>query len=778
MNVDTENRHGISRREFLITGITLPSAASSILARSPGKQSPSDDPSTILKIDLARLVSRANLDYDQPATRSEEGMPIGNGTMGTLVWTTPDAVHLQVNRSDVHAVSCSTYSFPHAHTDYASGCGYVDIGFVDFGDDVFSGRAFHQHLDLYNALMTVRGSGITLRIVATNTPDVFAIEVEDRREQLPPINIDLRMLRYAMQYVPHRNFELSQQHAVMVRTNAHLATSRLEIRKGRIALAQMFEEGEFYCSSAIVIGVSGRPTKARHMNESTVRLSVAPGKGRFTIFIGSASSYARSQDTTAAALKQIDAASAQSSESLSANNQRWWHSFWSKAFVHLHSADGIADYIESNYIYFLYVMGSSSRGDYPPRYGGMIWYTTGYMRMWGSEHWWENDGCYYEGLIPANRLELMDPLFRMFTSHFDSYAEAAAKQWGSKGVWLPATTWFDGLESLPDSVLAEMQELYLVKRPWDERSAEFRRYALKKQTFNSRWNFIQDGSHWELGVLPRGDKGRGPFGHTSHIFSDSAKICYLYWLRYDVARDEAFLRRYAYPMLKGCAEFYRNFTNLKRGTDGKYHIYHVNNAEGIWDAPDTLEELSAIRGITPLAIRASQILNVDATLRHLWQEVLDNLAPLPTNEIAHVRKVGEPVVWVGAAVLKEPQRDPPPLGQVGIPTAFYDLCTVATTDPNMVTIGNATYDACRAVGVNEHTPCSVLQRDTVSAAKLGRVEHIKYLLPNLLRRVNPDKDDCDWTGSGKVAVMRNRFSLREGPGCITYERGGLEHFHK
>lgn len=763
----------VSRREFLAAGLAIPAIAKSALAASTPAGETSTVSSTVLKIDLRRLVSRADLDYDLPASRSEEGTPIGNGKMGTLVWTTPDALHFQINRTDVHAVSCSTYSFPHGNTDYGAGCGYVDINFIDFGDDVFSAPAFHQHLSVYEALMTIRGTGVTAQILASNERDVLAIEIEDLRSHPAPMSIDLRMLRYAMQYVPHRNFELQQQHAVMVRTNAHMATSRLDIRNGRIVLSQTFEEDEFYCGSAVAIGITGRQAKARYLNESTVRLSTAPGNGRFTIYISSASSYARSEDVATMAVKEVDSAAATGFEILAASNQKWWHEFWSKGFVHLHSSDGVADYIEANYTYFLYVMGSSSRGLYPPRYGGMIWYTTGDMRMWGSEHWWENDGCYYEGLIPANRLELMDPLFKMFSGRFNNYAEAAVKQWGSKGIWLPATTWFDGLESLPDRLLAEMQQLYLMRKPWAERSDEFKRYALKKQTFNSRWNFTQDGHRWELGVLPRTDKGRGPFGHTSHIFSDGAKISYLYWLRYDVSRDKGFLREYGYPMLKAIAEFYRNFPNLRKGADGKYHIYHVNNAEGIWDAPDTQEELSAILGITPLAIRASQILGVDAELRPLWQELLENLAPLPTNEIAHVRQPGEPVVWVGAAVLDEPLRRPPVLGQVGIPTAFYDLCTIATDDANMLALGNATYDMCRSAGVNANTPCSVLQRDTVSAAKLGRIEHVRYLLPNLLRRLQPEKDDCDWVGAGEVAIMRNRFSLREGPGCITYERGGL-----
>src|SRR5215471_1078926 len=77
--------------------------------------------SSLLDVDYRALVSRADLDYKQPASRSEEGQPIGNGRVGTLVWTTPSAIKFQINRPDVFAEDSTTVSFPQADSDYASG---------------------------------------------------------------------------------------------------------------------------------------------------------------------------------------------------------------------------------------------------------------------------------------------------------------------------------------------------------------------------------------------------------------------------------------------------------------------------------------------------------------------------------------------------------------------------------------------------------------------------------------------------------------------------------
>src|SRR4051812_2601174 len=153
-------------------------------------------------VDSPAVIARADLDYATPVVRSEEGMPVGNGRMGSLVWTTPSALKFQVNRVDVFAMHASSVSFPRADSDYAAGCGYVDINLSAGGPDVFAGDPFNQHLSVYGGLMTARGQGITARVVAWPERDVFAVEIDDQRAAPEPVNIDLRMLRYARQYLP------------------------------------------------------------------------------------------------------------------------------------------------------------------------------------------------------------------------------------------------------------------------------------------------------------------------------------------------------------------------------------------------------------------------------------------------------------------------------------------------------------------------------------------------------------------------------------------------
>ena len=191
----------------------------------------------------------------------------------------------------------------------------------------------------------------------------------------------------------------------------------------------------------------------------------------------------------------------------------------------LDSEDGVAEFVARDYHYFLYLMASTSRGKFPPKFNGMLWNTAGDLRTWGAQHWFANLSCYYEALFASNRLELLDPVFAMYSGMYDAAATAARQQWGSQGIFIPETTYFDGLEKLPDDIAAEMRDLYLLRKPWEQRSERFRQFAVTKHPHSSRWNWIQAGE-WEQGRWVITDRGSGPYGAVNHNFGTTAKVAY------------------------------------------------------------------------------------------------------------------------------------------------------------------------------------------------------------------------------------------------------------
>ncbi len=415
-----------SRRGFLAAA----GLASAALSAEPQSREadPPVSPSELTEVDFARLLSPSDLDYTKPVPRSEEGMPVGNGRMGSLLWTTPSQLRFQINRVDVYANNCATNSFFERHNDYCGGCGYLDL---EFGGPPFPESGFRQHLSVYDGVVTVEGDGVSARVLAWPSQDVVAIALENHRAA-GPVSAVLRMLRYETKYFGAQLEEFARDHVVTVAHLSHTASSRLLVRGDRIALTQEFREGAYCSKSAVAVAVAGRTAAAEIVNETDVRVT-AQGSGAFTILIASAATFDSSQDIAAEAFRLLDTALARSFPELERETRDWWHKFWGRGFVHLHSGDGAADLVQQHYHYFLYLMGAASRGKFPPKFNGMLWNTGGDLRTWGAQHWFANLSCYYEALPATNRLELMDPMFDMYSGMFDACSLAARQQWGSHG---------------------------------------------------------------------------------------------------------------------------------------------------------------------------------------------------------------------------------------------------------------------------------------------------------------------------------------------------------
>jgi hypothetical protein len=749
-----------SRRTFL---------AKSLGAASAAAQNPPSQTVAMLDVDYRKLVSRADLNYDTPVTRSEEGMPVGNGRMGTLVWTTPTQLRMQINRVDVYANNSYTNSFFERHNDYCGGCAYLD---VDFGatTDPFPESGFAQHLSVYDGLLTMKGKGVTTRVLAWPEQDVMAIAVEDTRRSGEPVSVTLRMLRYATQYFGQRLETMIRDRIVTVQNRSHTAASQLLIKDGRIILTQEFREGDYCCKSAVAVSLAGVQHRARFMNETDVRVTAQPNAGSFVVLIASAATFDANEDVAASAVKQLDAAAARGYETIARETADWWHRFWSRGFVHLTSGDGAADFVEQSYTWFLYLMAASSRGKYPPKFNGMIWNTGGDLRSWGTQHWFANLSCYYEAIPATNRMELLDATFNMYSGMYEACSVAARQQWGSQGMYIPETVYFDGLEKLPDDIAAEMRELYLMRKPWEQRSQRFMEFASTKHPHSSRWNWNQSGN-WVNGHWVTKERGSGPYGAVNHIFGTTAKVAYLYWRRYEFTLDREWLRTRAYPMLKAAAEFYRSYPNLRKGDDGKYHIHGVNSNESVWGARDTDEDISAMRGVFPALLRASEILGVDADQRPVWREFLTNLAPIPTSD--HPDALLPASGYTGPRVFVrglKPAVKPAGLLPDGnsLPMWFFDLCHVETRDRQMLETAHATFNASFRNGLNPNTPVGVLSKIAIAAAALGRADAVQILIPNQMRVLTRERGTA-YQGGG---ALRNRMTLREGPQAIDVQRLG------
>ena len=118
--------------------------------------------------------------FRSPAEHGNQGHPIGNGCMGTMVWTTPRAVRFQINRSDVFAVNGSHKGEKTGPAAYWGGCAAIGI---DVGGEVFVDSSFEQRLSVYDAEDVIEGDGVRVRCFVAANKDVLAIEIDDLRPE-------------------------------------------------------------------------------------------------------------------------------------------------------------------------------------------------------------------------------------------------------------------------------------------------------------------------------------------------------------------------------------------------------------------------------------------------------------------------------------------------------------------------------------------------------------------------------------------------------------------
>ncbi len=561
-----------------------------------------------LDVDCRSLVSRGDLVYEAPVGGSVEGQPIGNGTMGTLVWSTPGAIQFQINRVDVFAVNRNHAGSRDGPADYCGGCAQVtvDVGGTPFAPD----GPFVQDLSLYDAESVISGRGVRARCFVSSARDLLVLEVDDRREQPQAIRVTVSMWR-----------------SPEVRTGRHVASYRFPEVSGKLLVTQQFSEADHYCASAVAACMRGRRVEREETEETACALVAPAQRGRTLILVSSAASWTPDADPGDRALAVLDQATRSSYPTLGREHRRWWAGFWSRTYVHISSPDGLGDFMQRVRTLHLYYMASSSRGALPPKWNGSIFITEGDARNWGSQFWvWTTEISHFP-LYAADAIDLTDPFFDMYVRQLPACEEAARQRWDAGGAHYLEAGPFDGPVVLPEEVAREYQDVYLGRKPNTELSLEAR--ALGQ--FECVLTQFADGRRPPLIAA-------GRYSWVSHIVSSGSELAAQAWWRYRYTGDTAWLRSHAYPLLRGTVEFYRQLA--KRGEDGRYHIYGTNQHEEYWGVDDGLIDLAAIRGTVPLAIRAAKILGVDRDLRAKWQELLDHLVAYPMGSDPGAKALG------------------------------------------------------------------------------------------------------------------------------------------
>ncbi|MCU0872567.1 MAG: hypothetical protein MUE50_09510, partial [Pirellulaceae bacterium] len=246
----------------------------------------------------------------------------------------------------------------------------------------------------------------------------------------------------------------------------------------------------------------------------------------------------------------------------------------------------------------------------------------------------------------------------------------------------------------------------------------------------------------------------------SHVASSGSELAVQAWWRYRYTGDRQWLRTHAYPLLRGTVEFYRHL--VKKEADGRYHLTGTHAHEDFWGVGDSIMDLAAIRGTAPLAIRAAEILDVDAELRGRWQELLANLAPYPMGADPRAKALTGGAladdVWA-AGYLGEINGQNNPEDVWLTPVFPFEDWTLETRDAATDAIVQKLLDlAPRHAAVLGGAGLNTAIRTPIAVARAGRGKE----LPRVLERYY-----------AAFAPLPNGMSLFEGPTAASVEHLGL-----
>ena len=532
------------------------------------------------KVDLKSFLAQHDIIYEVPPRIWQDGFPIGNGQMGSLVYQ-PEGMEFGITKQDVWDRRISPRELlPHREViedlknkdkrlweklnkETAAGqapypnpkpCGKLRIG-IEKGADALPPEATicsaQQRLSLYDAMVTAEYETNAKRTNIHSFIDAHS---------------NMMVVRCEDDWISLYRGKLTQIIELHREADPILGTEpTVGFDSKHFWIEYLFPDGFKYVMLATMDGLACEmQRKDRYTASVTLNLDYSDGKPKqYTIFVTVVTS-GEAEDPLQKAKESVDAACARGYEAIFSEHSKWWQDFWEKSFIELDD-----DFLENLWYFQLYQFASSSRGNIAPGLQG-LWFLRDEAGWHGDYHGDINMVMSYWPIFSSNHLELGDPYFESF------------------------------YKMLPE-IKEQTRELYNI-----------------------------DGANYPVATII--DSGREICtNYYRYIQCTSGLYARLYWWAYLYTQDKKFLKERAYPVMKECSKFYEGYMSMD--DQGKYCIYPSWSPEqGPLFTKNPTMDIALIKALLKGTIEASQILSVDEKERKGWQEILDNLPEYPVKD--------------------------------------------------------------------------------------------------------------------------------------------------
>lgn len=389
-------------------------------------------------VDMISYLRRHDVVYQRPALRPYDGLPIGTGDTGGLLYQSAYGLEMTINHADAvdfapdGPMSAWAWEAEERQTVPVS-CGHLSIrSTMPIFDWVYL-TEFEQRLVLATA--SVEGHAktpfaeTTWKIYAPKEPGVLVLDLLISCNE--PAAVEIVMDKWPSPHFIHHYEQVLHTH------DKNLCKAGAYVQERKLLVTQDLGR----CQTALAASCGGL---AEEVNSHTVRYFY-PKANRQHIRLYLAARAGETESVLEEALNALDRAAKE--KNLWFSHCKQWEHFWEKSFIHLAEND----YLENLWYIHLYQLGSSSLGKNPLTFAG-LWGWFRDSRNWGHFYHWNHQQTYW-GLDSAGHGELMgnylEYRYRMLPN-----AKADAKRlFGVDGAFYSDISNLNGYNALePDTV--------------------------------------------------------------------------------------------------------------------------------------------------------------------------------------------------------------------------------------------------------------------------------------------------------------------------------------
>ncbi len=362
-----------------------------------------------LSVDYSGLLASHDIMYLSPPVHGWEGLPVGNGETGAMIWNPADELRAQINDvrlwDDGPASAAELEGFPGGVLRHAGQLA-IRPGLPLFGWEYL--EDYEARLELASAEVQIEAKGplgqVHVRALFSHPHQVLLVEYEDHLAE--PTARLVVLERFGTRVLGDWYRRILREAAVGL-TQTHASTDGRDL-----LLTQSLGSSRF----AVAVRILGAHQTIKPMNSWAVEAEVAGDcECRFRLLLALACDQDDGETDPQAELREtLNEAERAGPDAIRKAHREDWTEQWRRSFVHLPDDR----YLENLWYLANYHYISSRRGKEPPFFIGGLWSWTRDLRPWGHlpYHW--NMHSPNLPLHSMNRAELMQ-----------SYLDWKCRQW-------------------------------------------------------------------------------------------------------------------------------------------------------------------------------------------------------------------------------------------------------------------------------------------------------------------------------------------------------------